>query len=80
MDSFSSGHANSLSLCQIFVAQAIHPIRQQWPIIYIIHCTDDVLLAGNDSQDLILCYRDLQQALADKGLQIALEKVQTQDP
>ena len=30
-------------------------------------------------QDLLLCYRDLQQALADKGLQIAPEKVQAQD-
>jgi hypothetical protein len=29
---------------------------------------------------LLLCYRGLQQALADKGLQIAPEKVQTQDP
>ena len=33
-----------------------------------------------DPQDLLLCYRDLQQALADKGPQIAPEKVQTQNP
>ena len=41
---------------------------------------DDILLAGKDSQDLLLCYRNLQQALSDKGLKIAPEKVQTQDP
>ena len=42
---------------------------------------DDIQLAGKDPQDLLLCYRDLQQALADKGLQIAPEKsVQIQDP
>ena len=41
---------------------------------------DDILLAGNDPQNLLLCYRNLQQALSDKGLQIAPEKVQTQDP
>ena len=41
---------------------------------------DDILLAGKDPQDLLLCYRNLQQALSDKGLQIAPEKVQTQDP
>ena len=62
------------------MAQAFQPVRQQWPMIYIIHYTDDVLMAGKDPQDLLLCYRDLQQALADKGQQIAPEKVQTQDP
>ena len=41
---------------------------------------DDILLAGKDPQDLLLCYRNLQQALSHKGLQIAPEKVQTQDP
>jgi hypothetical protein len=27
---------------------------------------DDVLMVGKDPQDLLLCYRDLQKALADK--------------
>ena len=37
-------------------------------------------LPGKDPQDLLLCYRDLQKALAERGLQIAPEKIQTQDP
>jgi hypothetical protein len=37
-------------------------------------------LSGKDPQDLLLCYRDLQTALADKGLQIAPEKIQIRDP
>jgi hypothetical protein len=37
------GMANSPTLCQKFVAKASHPVRQQWPIIYIIYYTDDVL-------------------------------------
>jgi hypothetical protein len=37
----------------------------------IVHYTDNVLLKGKDPQNLLLCYRDLQQALEDKGLQIA---------
>jgi hypothetical protein len=37
-------------------------------------------MAEKDPQDLLLCYIDLQQALADKGLQVAPEKIQTQDP
>ena len=41
---------------------------------------DDILLSGKDPQNLLLCYRNLQQALSDKELQIAPEKVQTQDP
>ena len=41
---------------------------------------DDILLAGKDPQNLLLCYRNLQQPLSNKGLQIAPEKVQTQDP
>jgi hypothetical protein len=49
-------------------------------MIYIIHYTDALLLAGKNLQDLLLCYRDLQQALADKRLQIPPENVQTQDP
>jgi hypothetical protein len=53
--------ANSPTLFQKFVAQVIQPIRQQWPIIYTIHYIDDVLLAGKDPQDLLLCYRDLRQ-------------------
>ena len=73
------GMANSPPLCQKFVAQAIQPVRQQWPMIYIIYFTD-VLMAGKDPKDLLLCYRDLQKALAEKGLQIAPEKIQTQDP
>jgi hypothetical protein len=71
---------NSPTLCQKFVAQAIQPVRQQWPNIYIIHFTDDVLMAGKDPQGLLLCYKGLQKVLADKGLQIASEKIQTQDP
>ena len=49
-------------------------------MIYIIHYMDDILLAGKEPQDLLLLYRNLQQALSDKGLQMAPEKVQTQDP
>jgi hypothetical protein len=74
------GMANSSTLCQKIVARAIQPVRQKWPMICIIHYTGDVLMAGKDPQDLLLCYRDLQKALADKELQIAPEKTQTQDP
>jgi hypothetical protein len=38
------GLASSPTLCEKFVAQAFQPVRQQWPMIYIIHYTDDVLM------------------------------------
>ena len=63
--------ANSLTLYQKFVTQAIQSVRQQWPMIYMIRYTDEDLEAGKDPQYLLLCYRDLQQALADKDLKIA---------
>jgi hypothetical protein len=56
--------AKSPTVCQRFVAQAIQPVRQQWLMIYIIHFTDDVLMARKDPQDLLLCYRDLQKNLS----------------
>jgi hypothetical protein len=37
-------------------------------------------LPGKDPQDLLLCYRDLQKALTDEGLQISPETIQTQYP
>ena len=50
----SQGMANSPTLCQKIVTQAIQLNRQQEPIIYIIHCMDGILLAGKDPQDLLL--------------------------
>ena len=43
------GMANSPTLCQKFVAQAIQPVRQQRPEIYLVHYTDDILMAGKKS-------------------------------
>ena len=41
---------------------------------YIIYYMDDIILAEKVPQDLLLCYRNLQQELFDKGFQIATEK------
>lgn len=40
------GMANNPILCQKFVAQAIQPVRQQWPEIYLVHYTDDILMGA----------------------------------
>lgn len=74
------GMANSPTLCQKFVAQVIDPFRKQWPSIYIIHYMDDILLAGADGPQLLLCCQAISQKLTNNGLQIAPEKVQLKDP
>lgn len=74
------GMANSPTLCQKFAAQVVDPLRQLWPSIYIIHYMDDILLASNDGNQLLLRCDSLTQGLAKKGLQIAPNKVQLKDP
>lgn len=74
------GMANSPTLCQKFVAQAIDPLRPQWPSIYIIHYMDDILLAGKLPSEVLQCSQALTSHLALLGLQIAPNKVQIKDP
>lgn len=74
------GMANSPTLCQKFVAQVVDPFREKWPSIYIVHFMDDILLAGPDGTQLLYCCQELSQKLADRGLQIAPDKIQLQDP
>jgi hypothetical protein len=42
------GMANSPTLCQKFVAQAVDPFRLCFHNLYIVHYMDDILLAGAD--------------------------------
>lgn len=63
--------ANSPTLCQKFVAQAIDPFRLRYPKLYIIHYMDDILLAGPDETTLLRVGQELITALHDLGLPIA---------
>lgn len=74
------GMANSPTLCQKFVAQAIDPFRLTHPDLYIVHYMDDILLAGSDIAILLDTSHKLVDALQDLGLQISPEKVQLQPP
>lgn len=72
--------ANSPTLCQKFVAQAIDPLRLRYPGLYVVHYMDDILLAGPDEAILSKVGQEMVAALQDLGLQIAPEKVQLQSP
>ncbi|KAL6093940.1 hypothetical protein STEG23_020344 [Scotinomys teguina] len=70
------GMANSPTICQLFVHQALLPTRKQYPQVRIIHYMDDILLAAPSQDVLDKTYAHIVQALEKKGLYIAPEKVQ----
>ena len=72
--------ANSPTLCQKFVAQALKTTRSSYPQVYIIHYMDDILLAYQDEELLLTTFAYMQTALQDYGLIIATEKVQRFPP
>lgn len=74
------GMANSPTLCQKFVAQAVDPLRTRWPYIYIIHYMDDILLAGASTSEVLKCSQELTHHLTSFGFQIAPNKIQLKDP
>jgi hypothetical protein len=42
------GMANSPSMCQLFVGEALHTVRDSFPKLRIVHYMDDILLASNN--------------------------------
>jgi hypothetical protein len=72
--------ANSPTLFQKCVAQAVDPSRLHFPNLYIVHYMDDIFLAGADGYQLYQAAQQLISALQQQGLQISLEKVQLQPP
>ncbi|KAL6075575.1 hypothetical protein STEG23_011518 [Scotinomys teguina] len=70
------GMANSPTICQLFVHQALVPTRREYPQVRIIHYMDDILLAAPSQDMLDKTYAHTVQALEKKRLYIAPEKDQ----
>ena len=70
------GMANSPTMCQVYVATALQPLRKKYSQMYIIHYMDDILLTAREEKVLLAAYADLQYDLRQAGLIIAPEKVQ----
>ncbi|KAF1522069.1 Endogenous retrovirus group K member 11 Pol protein, partial [Eudyptula albosignata] len=73
------GMKNSPTLCQLYVAWALQPLRQEWTDTIIYHYMDDILCC----QAQPFTIKDIQQLttlLANKGLVVASEKVQKSAP
>ncbi|KAL6037200.1 hypothetical protein STEG23_016770 [Scotinomys teguina] len=68
--------ANSPTMCQLFVAAALEPLRTCFPNLRCLHYMDDILLAAKEESILQEAYCSLVQLLKEKGLCVAPEKVQ----
>ena len=71
---------NSPTICQTFVGQVLQPVRDKFSDCYIIHYVDDILCAAETKENLIDCYTFLQAEVANAGLTIASDKIQTSAP
>lgn len=68
--------ANSPTMCQLYVQQALEPIRKQFPSLLLAHYMDDILMCDKDLTTLQTSYPILIKTLGQWGLQVATEKVQ----
>ena len=70
----------SPTLCQKFVNAALKDTRIKYEQVYMIHYMDDILIAHPDRTYLQTVLQDLTQALTDRGLKIAPEKIRINPP
>lgn len=70
------GMANSPTMCQLYVTQALEPVRAAHPHIKCVHYMDDILLTGKDIVLLENAFIAMIKALEAWGLHITPEKVQ----
>ncbi|KAK4812011.1 LOW QUALITY PROTEIN: hypothetical protein QYF61_023007 [Mycteria americana] len=74
------GMKNSPTICQVYVAEAICPVRLRFPEMYIYHYMDDILLASSTNNQVQEALPVLRSVLQNRGLQIAPEKIQMEAP
>ena len=73
------GMKNSPTMCQMFVAWALEPVRQMFDKLLIYHYMDDILIAG-DSMNKDEVLQRVTSMLELRGLKVAPEKVQQYPP
>ncbi|NWZ91603.1 POK8 protein, partial [Nesospiza acunhae] len=73
------GMKNSPTMCQIYVAWALEPVRKQFPEYIIYHYMDDILVARKQL-DCVTVLKTMTVLLEKRGLKIAPDKVQSSAP
>lgn len=74
------GLMNNPTICQLYVAAVLAPIRQQFPSSIIYHYMDDILISAKEQTYIDQTLEQLLIALQAHGLQIAKEKFQSMLP
>lgn len=67
---------NSPTLCQVYVAAALMPLRDKCPRLYTIHYMDDILLSGPNKSEGRETFEDLREDLQSVRLVLTPEKIQ----
>ena len=70
------GMANSPTLCQLYVQEALTPVKEKFPQVKLIHYMDDILLCHPLQEVLQAAFTLLRDSLTAKGLYIATDKIQ----
>ena len=70
------GMANSPTMCQLYVSNALQSFQKRFTYIHCYHYMDDILLCGEDPQTLPEALTYMQQQLATWMLVISPEKIQ----
>ena len=73
------GMKNSPTLCQLYVAEALQPLRRQWTDVIIYHYMDDILFCQKDNFS-IQQQEYIRHHLQQFGLIVAPEKCQSSTP
>lgn len=73
------GMTNSPTMCQLYVQEALLPVKRTYPSLIILHYMDDILLCHKELSFLQKAYSSLLRALDQWGLHVALDKVQIAD-
>ena len=71
---------NSPALRQLYISKSLEFIRKQFPHVYIIHYTDDILLVSPSAEDLQRIFLNTEIKLKEFGLYIAVDKLREQEP
>ncbi|KFQ42538.1 hypothetical protein N333_08188, partial [Nestor notabilis] len=73
------GMKNSPTICQMFVAWVLEPVRKMFKTLLIYHYMDDILIAG-EKLDKEKVLQRVTNILESKGLKLAPEKIQYRLP
>ena len=80
MDCVASGMMTSPTMHQYYLAEALEPVRKQFPDFLVIHYMDDIFFSAPSVLEIQHVFDIAQQYLKNSGLITTPEKIQTSTP